>query len=92
MKEGLVILVVILILLALTAMKYRKQISGLIGIARMLKDVKDQVGQTKVVRGEQAGVQLVNCAKCGVWVPERNAVSRNGKYYCSSDCAMARVT
>ena len=92
MKEVFVVLVVILILLALTAVKYRKQISGLIGIARMLKDVKDQVGQPRAVKGEQSGVQLVNCAKCGVWVPQNNATNRNGKFYCSSDCAMARVT
>ena len=92
MKEGFLILVVILVLVALTAIRYRKQISGLIGIARMLKDVKDQAGRPRAVEAEQSGVQLVNCTKCGVWVPQSKGISRNGKYYCSTECSMSRVT
>ena len=91
MKEGALILLVILVLLGLTAIRYRKQISGLIGIARMLKDVKEQTGRPRAVQAEQSGVQLVNCSNCGVWVPQNKALSRNGKYFCSA-CAMSRVT
>jgi hypothetical protein len=92
MREAFFILFVILILLALTALRYRKQIAGVIGVAKMLKDVKDQAGQGKTIRGEQPSVQLVNCAACGVWVPQNKAVDKGGKFYCSSDCAMAKVT
>ena len=86
MKEGFVVLLVILVLLGLTAFRYRKQIKGLISVARMLKDVKEQAGQTRSVKGAQPGVQLVNCAKCGVWVPEQKALQRRDVFYCG-DCS-----
>jgi cbb3-type cytochrome oxidase subunit 3 len=92
MKEAFVVLLVILVLLALTAFRYRKQIRGLIGVARMLKDAKEQVGRSRAVQGEQSGVQLVNCATCGVWIPQNKAVSRHGKFFCSAECAKVPVT
>jgi hypothetical protein len=92
MKEIVFILFVVLILLALTALRYRKQIAGLIGVARMLKDVKDQVGQTNTLSAEQPSVQLVSCAKCGVWVPQNKALARGGKFYCSNECTLTRTT
>jgi len=85
MKEGFVILVVILILLALTALRYRKQISGVIGVARMLKKVKDSAVAGKQIKPEPTSVQLVSCAKCGVWVPQGKAIQRQQAFYCS-DC------
>lgn len=91
MKEALLILFVIGLLLALTLLRYRKQISGLIGIARMLKDVKEQVGKPKTLQTHRAGGQLVNCTQCGVWVPENKAFIRGGRYYCSAECANVRV-
>lgn len=92
MREFFFIFVVILLLLALTALRYRKQISGILGVAKMLKEVKDQASQANAIRGEQASVQLVNCARCGVWVPQDKAVDKGGNFYCSNDCALARVT
>lgn len=93
MRELLIILIVIVVLLALTAVKYRKQIASLIGFARMLKDAKDAVGQS-VIRGEEVrSVQLVNCAKCGVWVPQDKAIQISKDYfYCSDECVKTRVT
>ncbi len=87
MKEIPIILIVILVLLALTAIKYRKQIASLIGVARMLKDAKDAVRQN-TIRGEDArSMQLVNCVKCGVWVPQDKAIKiRDGHFYCSNEC------
>lgn len=92
MREILIIVAVIFVLLALTAIKYRKQIAGLIGVAKMLKDAKDAVGQN-TIRGEDArSVQLVNCAKCGVWVPQDKALKiRDGYFYCSDECVKTRV-
>ena len=85
MKEGLFILLVILALLTLTAVRYRKQIAGMIGVARALKDAKEAALQ----RGrplQPTSVQLVNCTKCGIWVPENKAVRRGDGYVCSA-CA-----
>lgn len=93
MREILIILAVILVLLALTAVKYRKQIASLIGVARMLKEAKDSVRQN-TIRGEDTrSVSLVNCAKCGVWVPQDKAIKiRDGYYLCSNESVKTRVT
>lgn len=91
MREGLVILVVIVILLALTALRYRKQINTMIGMAKVLKEVNDQAVASKTMPAEKQSVQLVNCAKCGVWVPQTKAVGRNGMFYCSTECSLAKA-
>jgi hypothetical protein len=90
MKEAFVILLVIAILLALTAVKYRRQIVGAIEIWRSMKAFRDQLRQkpeeTNSPRPVNAG-KLVNCAKCGTWVPEDRAIRlKNGTYFCSSAC------
>ena len=87
MKEAFLILGVIVILLALTAIRYRRQIAGMIGLAKMLKEVKTSA-QARSVPGESAtGVALVNCSTCEVWVPENKASKRGNVYYCSEACA-----
>ena len=86
MKEALFILFVVFLLFGFTAIRYRKQIAGMIGFARMLKDAKESAGQTGSIRTpDQASVQLVHCAKCGVWVPEHKAIKlRDENYYCAN--------
>ena len=84
--EIIFILLVIVVLFGLTAIRYRKQIAGIIGFARLLKEAKDGAIQTssRVREPARAGVQLVHCAKCGVWVPEDKAMKlRDGNTYCS---------
>lgn len=87
MRELFFILVVILILLGLTAIRYRKQIAGMIGLARMLKEAKNAAVQGSSLRGEQASVQLVNCAKCGVWTPQNKARKLDDAFFCSDECS-----
>lgn len=93
MKEAFFIIFVVFLLFGLTAIRYRKQIAGLIGLARMLKDAKDAAGQGRSIRGhDQGSVQLVNCAKCGVWVPQNKAIKlRDGYFYCSDICRTTAV-
>ena len=87
MREFIFIIIVILVLLALTAIRYRKTIAGILGVAKMLKEAKDAASGTKAVGGEKPSVQLVNCAKCGVWVPQNKALKRGeGFFYCSESC------
>lgn len=89
MKEALVILVVMAIIVALTALRYRRQITGVIQIWRTLKSARDQIKKKSDAVKEEpvlAG-RLVNCAKCGTWVPEQKAINlRLGVFYCSSAC------
>jgi hypothetical protein len=84
-REALFILVIVAILLAVTAVKYRRQINGVIAFARMLKDAKNaaQVSSMRTPQPQpRSSVQLVNCSKCGVWVPESKATQRGRLAYC----------
>ncbi len=87
MREFVFILLVILALLALTAIRYRKAIAGILGVAKMLREAKEAAISAKAVGGEKPSVQLVNCAKCGIWVPQTKALKRGESfYYCSESC------
>ena len=87
MKEALFILLVIGVLAALTAIRYRKQIAGVIGIAKMLKETtRAATDRSRIGARDEKSVPLVNCSKCGVWVPQNKAVKIRGIYYCSDSC------
>ena len=90
MREALVILVVMLALVVLTAIRYRKQIAGMIQIARALKSARDQLRGAQPPAREKQPLEtkpLVNCARCGTWVPQDRAISlRGGTSYCSTAC------
>ncbi|MEO8041831.1 MAG: hypothetical protein ABI646_04385 [Acidobacteriota bacterium] len=94
MKEAFFILVVIGVLIGLTAIRYRRQIVGMIHVWRSLKSMRAQV---KEKQGEAQDTissgPLVNCAKCGTWVPEQRAIKlRGGVVYCSTSCMETSVT
>ena len=93
MREAFFILFVVALLFGFTVIRYRKRIAGMIGFARILKDARESAGQNRVTRNAaQTSVQLVNCAKCGVWVPENKARKLGNQSYCSDDCiAQARA-
>ena len=88
MREALFIMLVALVLIGLTAFRYRKTIAGMIGFAQMLKDAKQDVlptaGRNKAA--QKSGI-LVNCSKCGVWVPQNKARKIGELFYCSDTCA-----
>lgn len=93
MKEAFFILLVVLVLLALSAVKYRKQIAGIIGFARMLKDARANIAQRahQVQSQDEKNVSLVNCSKCGVWIPQNKATKIGDIYVCSDHRAETRV-
>ena len=90
MKEAVVILAVMGVLVILTAVRYRRQIAAGIEIWRSMKAVRDRLKQQsgKSVEAKPVdGGKLVNCAKCGTWVPEQSAIKlRGGGSFCSSKC------
>ena len=93
MREALFIFVIVLVLASLTAIRYRKQIAGMIGFARRLKDAKAGVGQHSRIssREPEKSIPLVNCSKCGVWIPQNKAIKVGDIFYCSNDFAEART-
>ena len=87
MREAIFILLVVFGLLALTALRYRKQIAGMIGLARMLKEAKQKITQgSNQIRGQEKSVPLVNCSKCGIWVPQSKARRVGDIFFCSDQC------
>lgn len=87
MREALFILLIIGGILALTAYRYRKQIATMLHIWRSLKAVRQQVKQKAPPVESKTSGRLVNCAKCGTWIPEERAIElRGGTQYCSAAC------
>lgn len=88
MREAFIILLVIFGLLALTALRYRKQIAGMIGFARMLKEAKQNItqGSSHIQGSAGKSIPLVNCSKCGVWVPRNKARKVGDIFFCSDKC------
>lgn len=39
--------------------------------------------QTKKDQTESPAPRIVRCAECGTYIPEKSAISRNGKHFCS---------
>lgn len=85
MKDAIFILLVACVLMGLTAIRYRRQITGMIGFARMLKDAKKSMAQMPISRSNEPAktTPLVNCSKCGVWVPQNKARKVGDAYLCS---------
>jgi hypothetical protein len=84
----LFVLLLILIVLAMIAVRYRKQLNSLIATARFLREAKDAAQRQSLGRASQpqptrSAVHLINCSKCGVWVPEDKALQRAGQVYCA---------
>jgi len=91
MRDAIFILFVALILLGITAIKYRKQIAGMIGVARMLKEAAQPRGRS--VPGDTGkSIPLVNCTKCGVWVPQNKARKVGDLFFCSDECVRIQKT
>ena len=91
MREALVILAVMAIIAILTAIRYRRQIAGMIQLWRTLKSVRRQIKEGTGSRTQEnapaVGGPLVNCARCGTWVPQSRAIIlRGGIIYCSTNC------
>lgn len=90
MKEALFILLVIAALATLTAYRYRRQIRTMRQFWRMAKEMRQMHNQARGEVNEPKPVangKLVNCSKCGTWVPEERAI-RLGRTsaFCSSKC------
>lgn len=92
--EILFILLVIVVLFALTAIRYRKQIAGMIGLARMLRQVKKAAKEGAAASlpvNETKPNTLVNCSKCDIWVPQNKAVKFREGFICSHECQNAKA-
>lgn len=89
MKEAIFILLIVAVLIGWTVFRYRKQLAAMLNVWRMLKTLREgnKPGEGRIAGSEKASGPLVNCAKCGTWVPETRAVKLGkNSYYCSAAC------
>jgi len=88
MKEIFLILAVLFLVFGMTAIRYRKQIAAVLGMARMLKEAKAAAENARRVQAPSAPQtnELVNCSKCGVWVPRNKAVTTGRAIFYCSQC------
>ena len=93
MREAFFILLVIAVILALTAYRYRSHIGAVYRLWKVLRSAKvehaNEIGEpAEAVKGP-----LVNCAKCGTWVPESKAIKLGARtFYCSVACMEKAAT
>lgn len=88
MREVLFVLIVIAVIAALTAYRYRRQIGAFYSFWKLMREARTRAqsgpGQ---IRDESAAGPLVNCAKCGNWVPENRAIKLSPRtFFCSAQC------
>ncbi len=86
--------VIILILFAglttIMALRYRRQLQTALYVWRMLKKMRrmNDTKEKQIEKKETTGdVQLIRCAKCGTWIPQKNALKLRSKtFFCSANC------
>lgn len=92
MGKALFILIIILLVIGFLMIRYRRQIAGVIGIAKALKETQQAASQaTSQLRNNvsEKSIPLVNCSKCGVWVPQTKARKMGDLFFCSDECVRA---
>ena len=91
MREVLFILIVIAVLLALSAIKYRQQIVTIITIWTQFQAARERIQHASSAPRPiepDRGIKLVNCARCGRWVPENTARRHSTTtFVCAEGCA-----
>ncbi len=88
--KWLIILSLLFILWTFIAIRYRNQIQTAVYIFKMFRKMRvagkppeKQIERQKNLRD----VSLVKCAKCGTWIPQKNALNLRSKIsYCSATC------
>ena len=91
--KWLIILALIVLLAVFIASRYRKQIQMALYVFRMFRKMR-QMSKTEEKQinatANSTETNLVNCAKCGTWIPQNKALKlRSGVFYCSSNCLEA---
>jgi hypothetical protein len=87
MREAFFILLVIAAILALTAYRYRAHIGAIYRIWTVLRSARVGRRDEMAEPAEAVKGPLVNCAKCGIWVPESKAIKLGTRvFYCSAAC------
>ena len=90
MLKILFIFLIFLVVAGIIALRYRRQIQSAVYVWRMFKKMREvnKPQEKSIEKTENTkDVQLVRCAKCGTWTPQKNALNLRSKaFYCSTNC------
>jgi len=88
--KWLILLILFGGLIAIIAMRYRRQLQTALYVWRMFKKMRqmNKTEERQIEKKETANdVQLIRCAKCGTWIPQKNALKLRSKtFFCSANC------
>ncbi len=94
--KWLVILVLLSFLVMMIANRYRRQIQNVLYVWKVFKKLNktDENGEKQIEQSNNAKeIPFIRCAKCGTWVPQKNALNlRQKTYYCSVNCMEIAVS
>lgn len=93
--KWLIILVLLILLVIIILTRYRRQIQTVLNVWKMFKKIQqdDNSGDKQIEQSNNAkDVPLIRCAKCGIWIPQNNALNLRSKtFYCSAKCMQQAV-
>jgi len=88
--KWLILLVLLFVLAAIIIFRYRRQIQTGIFVWKMFRKMRQasKPAEKQIEKQENlSDVPLVKCARCGTWVPQKNAMNLRSKtFYCSANC------
>ncbi len=88
--KWIILLLLAFVFIVLLTSRFRRQISAAIFVWKSLKDPesgKKQVRTKSTNFDNLSAVELVKCATCGSWTPERNSLLLNSmERFCSQKC------
>ncbi len=91
----LIILGLLFAVWMLIAVRYRRQIQTAIYVWKMFRKMREasKPAEKQIEKQENlSDVALVKCAKCGTWIPQKNALNLRSKiFYCSANCMESAV-
>ncbi len=87
--KWLIVLILFILLVTIIAVRYRRQIQTALYVWKMFRKMR-QTNKSEEKQIQQQGakdVPLIRCAKCGTWIPQKNALNLRSKtFYCSANC------
>jgi hypothetical protein len=93
--KWLIILGLLFAVCVLIAVRYRRQIQTAIYVWKMFRKMQQASKPSEKQNSKQensSDVPLVKCAKCGTWLPQKNAMNLRSKiFYCSANCMESAV-
>jgi len=93
--KWIIILILLFVVAAIIVIRYRRQIQTAIFVWKMFRKMRQASKPTEKQIEKQENlndVPLVKCAKCGTWMPQKNAMNLRSKtFYCSANCMESAV-